>query len=92
MFPDGWKHNLFILFPLLTVFEVKGKMEKKDLGATINTYDMAAGEALGKREGHTPRIEAPAKAKPDYRMAGEHGSGVGQTPGRVPARASGSMG
>jgi superoxide reductase len=40
-------------------------MEIKDLGAGIYTYNMAAGEALGKREGHTPKIEAPAKAKPD---------------------------
>jgi superoxide reductase len=40
-------------------------MEMKDLGAAIYTYDMAAGEALGKRESHTPKIEAPAKAKAD---------------------------
>jgi superoxide reductase len=40
-------------------------MEMKDLGAGIYTYDMAAGEALGKREGHTPKIEAPAKVKPE---------------------------
>jgi superoxide reductase len=40
-------------------------MEMKDIGAIINTYDMAAGEALGKRESHTPRIEAPASAKPE---------------------------
>jgi superoxide reductase len=40
-------------------------MEMKDLGALIYTYDMAAGEALGKRESHTPKIEAPAKAKAD---------------------------
>jgi superoxide reductase len=40
-------------------------MEQKDLGAVIYTYDMAAGEALGKRESHTPKIEAPAKAKAD---------------------------
>jgi superoxide reductase len=40
-------------------------MEMKDLGAAIYTYDMAAGEALGKRESHTPKIEAPPKAKPD---------------------------
>jgi len=44
---------------------VKLDMEKKDLGSLIYTYDMAAGEALGKRENHTPKIEAPAKAKPD---------------------------
>lgn len=36
-----------------------------DLGALISTYNSAAGEALGKKEGHTPRIEAPANAKPD---------------------------
>ena len=40
-------------------------MELKDLGVGIYTYDMAGGEALGKREGHTPKIEAPAKVKPD---------------------------
>ena len=40
-------------------------MEMKDLGAVIYTYDMAAGEALGKRESHTPKIEAPARAKAD---------------------------
>ncbi|NPV62016.1 MAG: desulfoferrodoxin [Methanotrichaceae archaeon] len=26
-------------------------------------YDMAAGEALGKRESHTPKIDAPEKVK-----------------------------
>ncbi len=40
-------------------------MEMKDLGAAIYTYDTAAGEALGKRESHTPKIEAPAMAKAD---------------------------
>jgi desulfoferrodoxin ferrous iron-binding domain len=40
-------------------------MEKKDLGVLINTFDNAAGEALGKREGHTPKIEAPDKVKAD---------------------------
>ncbi len=40
-------------------------MEMKDLGAVIYTYDMAAGEALGKRESHTPKIEAPVRAKPE---------------------------
>ena len=40
-------------------------MEMKDLGAVIYTYDMAAGEALGKRESHTPKIDVPAKAKSD---------------------------
>jgi len=40
-------------------------MEMKDLGSLINTYDTAAGEAVGKRESHTPKIEAPATAKPD---------------------------
>jgi desulfoferrodoxin (superoxide reductase-like protein) len=46
-------------------FEVNGRMEKKDLGAAIHTFDAAAGEAPGKREGHTPKIEAPVKGKPD---------------------------
>ena len=36
-----------------------------DLGGIIYTYDGAAGEALGKRESHTPKIEAPAEAKPE---------------------------
>jgi superoxide reductase len=31
----------------------------------IYTYDAAAGEALGKRESHTPKIDAPAQVKPD---------------------------
>jgi superoxide reductase len=35
------------------------------IGDLIYTYDAAAGEALGKREGHTPKIEAPATVKPD---------------------------
>jgi superoxide reductase len=39
--------------------------EQHILGNLINTYDAAAGEALGKREGHTPKIDAPAKVKPD---------------------------
>ena len=34
-------------------------------GNLIYTYDAAAGEALGKRESHTPKIEAPAQVKPD---------------------------
>jgi len=38
-------------------------MDKSDLGSLIYTYDLAAGEALGKRENHTPRIEAPPTAK-----------------------------
>jgi superoxide reductase len=40
-------------------------MEKKDLGILINTFDGAAGEAVGKRESHTPKIEAPDKVKAD---------------------------
>ncbi|HON81029.1 MAG TPA: class II SORL domain-containing protein [Methanoregulaceae archaeon] len=40
-------------------------MEGKDLGSLIYGFDMAAGEALGKRESHTPKIDAPSKAKPD---------------------------
>ena len=35
------------------------------LGDLIYTFDAAAGEALGKRESHTPKIEAPAQVKPD---------------------------
>ncbi len=37
----------------------------ENLGNLILTYDMAAGEALGKRESHTPKIEVPAKIKAD---------------------------
>jgi superoxide reductase len=40
-------------------------MAEHDFGNLIYTYNGAAGEALGKREGHTPKIEAPAKVKPD---------------------------
>lgn len=39
--------------------------EIENLGNLILTYDMAAGEALGKRESHTPRIEVPGKVKAD---------------------------
>jgi superoxide reductase len=35
----------------------------KNLGELILTYDMAAGEALGKRESHTPKIEIPKDVK-----------------------------
>src|SRR5512136_342309 len=34
-------------------------------GDLIYTFDGAAGEALGKRESHTPKIEAPAQVKAD---------------------------
>ncbi len=37
--------------------------EMKNIGNLIYTYDSAAGEALGKRESHTPKIEAPASVK-----------------------------
>ncbi len=40
-------------------------MAKHAFGELIYTYDAAAGEALGKRESHTPKIEAPAVVKPD---------------------------
>lgn len=33
---------------------VEPEMDKTDLGSLIYTYDLAAGEALGKRENHTP--------------------------------------
>jgi superoxide reductase len=39
--------------------------ETKNLGEMINTFDAAAGDALGKRESHTPRIEAPKSVKAD---------------------------
>lgn len=35
----------------------------KDLGQLVYTYDAAAGEALAKRESHTPKIELPATIK-----------------------------
>ena len=40
-------------------------MTAQKFGDLIYTYDAAAGEALGKRESHTPKIEAPARVKPD---------------------------
>jgi superoxide reductase len=40
-------------------------MTEHTFGNLIYTYDAAAGEALGKRESHTPKIDAPAKVKPD---------------------------
>ncbi len=40
-------------------------MTGQKFGDLINTFDAAAGEALGKRESHTPKIEAPAQVKPD---------------------------
>jgi superoxide reductase len=39
--------------------------DMKNFGDLIYTFDNAAGEALGKRESHTPKIVAPAKVKPD---------------------------
>jgi len=39
--------------------------DMRNFGELVYTFDNAAGEALGKRESHTPRIEAPAKVKPD---------------------------
>jgi superoxide reductase len=39
--------------------------KNNNLGDLILTYDSAAGEALGKRESHTPKIEAPATIKAD---------------------------
>ena len=39
--------------------------EMKNFGELIYSFDNAAGEALGKREGHTPKVEAPAMVKAD---------------------------
>jgi superoxide reductase len=39
--------------------------EMKNFGELVYTFDNAAGEALGKRESHTPKIEAPARVKSD---------------------------
>jgi superoxide reductase len=35
----------------------------KNFGEIISTYDLAAGEAVVKRESHTPKIEAPGVVK-----------------------------
>ena len=40
-------------------------MTGQTFGDLIYTFDAAAGEALGKRESHTPKIEAPVQVKPD---------------------------
>jgi len=40
-------------------------MTEHTFGDLIYTFDAAAGEALGKRESHTPKIEAPAQVKTD---------------------------
>jgi superoxide reductase len=39
------------------------------LGELMYTFDAAAGETLGKRESHTPKIEAPAQMKPDEQFS-----------------------
>jgi len=39
--------------------------DMRNLGELIYTFDNAAGDAPGTRESHTPKIEAPAKVKPD---------------------------
>ncbi len=44
-------------------------MTEHALGDLIYTFDAAAGEALGKRESHTPKIEAPAQVKPDEQFS-----------------------
>jgi superoxide reductase len=50
----------------LTLREMEGEfMTAQKFGDLIYTFDAAAGEALGKRESHTPKIEAPARVKPD---------------------------
>ena len=43
-------------------------MSEHTFGELIYTFDAAAGEALGKRESHTPKIEAPAQVKPDEQL------------------------
>jgi superoxide reductase len=40
-------------------------MTGQKLGDLIYTFDAATAEALGKRESHTPKIEAPVEVKPD---------------------------
>jgi len=44
-------------------------MTGHNFGDLIYTFDAAAGEALGKRESHTPKIEAPAQVKPDEQFS-----------------------
>jgi superoxide reductase len=44
-------------------------MTGRTFGELVYTYDAAAGEALGKRESHTPKIEAPAQVKPDEQFS-----------------------
>jgi superoxide reductase len=44
-------------------------MTEHTFGELIYTFDTAAGEALGKRESHTPKIEAPAQVKPDEQFS-----------------------
>jgi superoxide reductase len=39
--------------------------DKHNLGDIIYSFDNAAGEALGKRESHTPKIAAPDMVKAD---------------------------
>jgi superoxide reductase len=36
---------------------------ERNLGDLILTFDTAAGEAMGKKESHTPKIEAPSAVK-----------------------------
>ncbi|MEA2045441.1 MAG: class II SORL domain-containing protein [Euryarchaeota archaeon] len=55
--------------------------ENKGLGDLICTYDTVAGEAVGKRESHTPRIEAPDVVKADE--AFEIKVSVGPHPNKV---------
>jgi superoxide reductase len=40
-------------------------MTGQTFGDLIYTFDAAAGEALGKRESHTPKIDAPVQVKAD---------------------------
>ena len=55
-------------------------MVEHAFGNLIYTFDAAAGEALGKRESHTPKIDAPVRVKPDEAFDLKVMSGHTRTP------------
>jgi superoxide reductase len=57
--------NNFVICERIEILVIYLANTNKNLGDLILTYDSAAGEALGKRESHTPKIEAPEKIKAD---------------------------
>lgn len=54
---------------IILIVLVNNMTEQHALGDLIYTYDAAAGEALGKRESHTPKIEVPAVVKHDEQFS-----------------------